>query len=241
MSQYDIMIAHSVQQGSWQAYENTAVDAINKTVKVNGIEGLNGRFILTDKSNPLPITLISFEAKLLDAKVKLSWATASETNNDYFTIEHSENAKNFKPIVIIDGAGNSNTVLRYQAFDNDPVQGVNYYRLKQTDFDGKYSYSQIISVNTGGAADEAAIKVTSFGPNPFSTYFMMTFTAESDQLVNINIFNSGGQLVYSEPYGATSGENTYTYNDHLNLPRGIYLVNISQDKQKTTFTKLIKE
>ncbi len=95
----------------------------------------------------LPIELLYFKAVPDAGKVTLDWVTSSEENNDFFTIERSIDLNNFEPIMIIPGSGNSNKLITYTEFDANPANGVNYYRLKQTDFDGRYSYSPIISVN----------------------------------------------------------------------------------------------
>jgi Secretion system C-terminal sorting domain len=98
-------------------------------------------------SNPLPIELLSFDAKPDGNKVDLIWATASEVNNDYFTIERTVDGLNFEFVGTAQGAGNSTSVINYSLIDNDPYEGVSYYRLKQTDFDGKYVYSELRMVN----------------------------------------------------------------------------------------------
>ena len=96
----------------------------------------------------LPITLSYFKGNTIgNAQNLLKWATTTEINNDYFTIERSNNATNFNPIGEVNGNGNSNSLINYQLIDDNPLNGINYYRLKQTDFDGKYTYSEIIVLN----------------------------------------------------------------------------------------------
>ena len=84
---------------------------------------------------PLPIELISFEATPNGDDVDVSWATASEINNDYFEVLRSSNGNEFESIVTIDGAGNSNEILNYEFEDDNPYPGVSYYKLKQIDFE----------------------------------------------------------------------------------------------------------
>ncbi|MBK9047972.1 MAG: hypothetical protein IPL74_15250 [Bacteroidetes bacterium] len=97
--------------------------------------------------SPLPIELLSFNAKPVDNKdVRCDWVTASEIDNDYFTIERSKNGIDFETAGITDGAGNSNYQLSYAFTDTEPYRGLSYYRLKQTDFDGRSSYSEIVAV-----------------------------------------------------------------------------------------------
>lgn len=103
---------------------------------------------------PLPIELIDFTANVGELNlVELAWQTASEINNDYFTIERSLNARNWEEVDRIDGAGNSNKVLSYTYTDDSPYSGTSYYRLKQTDFDGQYSYSPIRAVKIDSEGD----------------------------------------------------------------------------------------
>lgn len=97
--------------------------------------------------SPLPISLIEFNAiKVVDA-VQLTWITASELNNDYFTIERSLDGYSFEAIHQEPGAGNSNQWLNYEWYDHSPFDGINYYRLKQTDFDGSFTYSTLRMVD----------------------------------------------------------------------------------------------
>ncbi|MCX6290696.1 MAG: FG-GAP-like repeat-containing protein, partial [Bacteroidetes bacterium] len=95
----------------------------------------------------LPIELLSFTAGLRGKKVLLEWSTASEINNDYFTLERSFNGSDFKSIGEVKGAGTSTTTLNYSFMDEHPVSGISYYRLKQTDYDGEFTYSEMAAVN----------------------------------------------------------------------------------------------
>ncbi|MFN5306016.1 MAG: T9SS type A sorting domain-containing protein [Bacteroidota bacterium] len=113
---------------------------------------------------PLPVSLVDFEVYKTGKAVKIQWATLSETNNDYFTVERSMDLSQVETIATIKGAGNHNGRLAYEVFDENPLSGTNYYRLKQTDFDGKTEYTQwkAISFETDHAP---AVKVY---PNPSS-------------------------------------------------------------------------
>ena len=118
--------------------------------------GMNGfsEFVISSNfsQNPLPIELIHFTAEAWDRQVDISWATASEINNDFFTLERTTNMREIEIIGRKPGAGNSNTVLRYGYTDRDPHPGISYYRLKQTDFDGSYEYSDWIAVRVNPSA-----------------------------------------------------------------------------------------
>jgi hypothetical protein len=97
--------------------------------------------------NPLPVELLRFEARNLSDKVLLEWSTATETNNDHFIVERSTDMHEIVPLGKVAGAGNSNNILHYLFTDQDPLAGINYYRLKQTDFDGTFEYSDWIAVH----------------------------------------------------------------------------------------------
>ena len=94
----------------------------------------------------LPIELVYFTAEEFGGGVRFAWETASELNNDYFTIEYSINAVDFTELTTIEGAGTSTELKYYRYTDFSSNCGIVYYRLKQTDYDGKYSYSKIVSV-----------------------------------------------------------------------------------------------
>ena len=102
-------------------------------------------------SGPLPIELIGFSAELANGEVQLQWSTASELNNNYFTIERASDIEKFETIgTPISGKGTTNNKSNYNAQDENPIYGRSYYRLKQTDFDGKFTYSDLQVVNYEG-------------------------------------------------------------------------------------------
>ena len=101
-------------------------------------------------SSPLPITLISFTAFLTNNEVKLNWSTAAEINNDFFTIQKSKDESGWDDVLKIAGNGTTSTTQYYSAIDQQPYNGTSYYRLKQTDIDGKESYSPIVSSEKPG-------------------------------------------------------------------------------------------
>jgi hypothetical protein len=94
--------------------------------------------------NPLPVELLYFDAKNDDDdNVLINWATATEINNDYFVIERAGKNLVFEPIETFDGSGNSTQMITYSMLDTRPLLGENYYRLKQIDYNGDFTYSEI--------------------------------------------------------------------------------------------------
>lgn len=194
----------------------------------------------TNPGVSLPIQLVSFKAKLNDTgdKVDIKWATATEINNDFFTIEKSNDALHFEPIKMIKGAGNSNQMLFYQTQDIQPGDGIIYYRLKQTDFDGTFTYSKLDFVNISNEAIQNIQEWQVF-PNPAQTTSGINiYNAElgENQISNITIFNIGnGQEVLKEKM---SGKNYHL--PFINkLSRGIYVVRIESENQLAVNRKII--
>lgn len=95
---------------------------------------------------PLPVNLLFFNAQVANSKIEINWATASELNNDYFIVERSANGENFLSIGEVKGNGTTNNRNDYKMIDTSPLNGKAYYRLKQTDYDGSFKYSKIITV-----------------------------------------------------------------------------------------------
>lgn len=136
----------------------------------------------------LPISLISFNGFATENNVQLTWTTATEENNNYFTLERSTDGTQFEIIGTINGAGNSTNQLDYSFTDDNPLIGTTYYRLKQTDFDGQFEYFNVVSVNYYYNADFQVY------PNPARNEITVDFggsTASS----TIQILNLTGQVV----------------------------------------------
>ena len=137
----------------------------------------------------LPVELISFDANSIDNEnVKLSWSTASEISNSHFEVERSEDGERFSTLDIVMGNGNSNTKQDYGFIDEKPMQGLNYYRLKQVDFDGAFEYSEIKVVEI--KSNLPAIKIS---PNPAKDILLVSGIEETNY--RISIYNQLGSLV----------------------------------------------
>ncbi len=95
----------------------------------------------------LPIELAEFTAQKIEHSVELKWTTLSEKNNTLFTVERSAETTDWAPTYFINGQGNSFNPFTYKIYDSSPLMGISYYRLKQTDADGRFSYSEVLSIN----------------------------------------------------------------------------------------------
>lgn len=135
----------------------------------------------------LPIKLSSFSGECKGDETYLYWTTSSEINNDYFSIERSSDGYNFYEIATKNGAGNSNIANHYHFIDDSNINSVFYYRLKQVDFDGNFSFSNTISTNC--FTDNFSIY-----PNPSSGTLNINIPT-SNPINKIIIFNSIGQII----------------------------------------------
>ena len=143
----------------------------------------------------LPIQLTSFTGENSGNDNLLKWTTSSETNNDYFTIEKSEKAIDWEVLETIQGAGNSNSNLNYRFMDYSPHPKVTYYRLKQTDYDGQFAYSEIIAVKTN--LDE--VSIGNLYPNPAREEFSFNYHQLKGNL-QLSIYSAQGVLVKEHFY-----------------------------------------
>jgi hypothetical protein len=178
--------------------------------------------------NPLPIELITFKGFAAKSSNVLQWTTATEINNDYFQLERSINGYEFNAIAIIDGAGNSTSIKNYESADENISEKIYYYRLKQVDFDGRFSYSNIISIER----NQTSNSFVDVYPNPSNTGIINIST--SDDVTEITIYNAVGQVVRKINTIATSN-----YIQDINIAEGVYIVKALLDDNSIITTRIV--
>ena len=173
----------------------------------------------------LPIELLYFKANYINKNVLFNWATASEINNNYFTVERSTDGINFVTLSIVSSKasnGNSTGILSYTFSDTNVVSGTYYYRLKQTDFDFKYTYSSVVAVTVTQTIDFTF----DLAPNPNDGNSTAGFiTTPYNGMVTIKIYNIAGSRLYMEDIQVKEGENNpfkIQFKDRLDT--GTYIV-----------------
>ncbi|MEO8111113.1 MAG: SBBP repeat-containing protein [Ginsengibacter sp.] len=198
--------------------------------------GADDIFISKLSSSTLPIGLLNFAAIVKDkTTVAISWTTASELNNNYFTVEHSKDAINFEQAAIIKGAGNSNLPSHYQAVDESPYSGTSYYRLKQTDFDGKFKYSNIVQVQLNSMDKD---QVTIF-PNPAQNVLHVALPFSQSESIAWQVQDGAGKIIKKQTGKLSSSQHALSI-DISNLPKGIYYMAIKKGND-TAVKKFIKQ
>ncbi len=183
-------------------------------------------FDVFDNAIILPIELLSFNAFSNNQKVELNWSTASEINNSYFTVERSVDAENFEIIKTVSGAGNSNSQINYSATDNNPLSELSYYRLKQTDFNGDYSYSKIVAFEN--SSEIMSLKILNLYSKPNS----INFTISNPNLENLSyeIINTLGKVLISSKVENVVKKSNIVVSDN-DLSHGIYFIKLSSSKE----------
>lgn len=174
-------------------------------------------------SSVLPVSMLTFEATTIEKKVFLNWSTAQEINNKQFEIRRSSDGKNWQIIGSIPGQGDSETLQRYEFEDNEPLAGINFYQLVQTDFDGTKSYSDIKGVEFAPDIFNDNIKV-------YPTVTEAIVTIETTEIfqnrARIQVVNSNFQTVKDIFWDSESNRVEIPVFD---LPAGMYFVMVKHN------------
>lgn len=230
---------YAIINSGWDvAVPGQSSSAAANTVTAPGISTF-GPYTLALSTNPLPVSLIRFDAIMNSVGfVDLDWATASELNNDYFTIERSLDFNNIESIERIPGQGTTHEMHTYHTQDKSPLSGISYYRLRQTDYDGTTTFSNWKSVNNTQEAKDALVIQKVF-PNPFTDEFNVTYEVPVEGDIQFELINSTGQLIFTDRNHAYQGTNMYTFKNDIQLNLGTYYLKITYNEEVST-VKLIK-
>lgn len=206
--------------GSDGSYTTTGTNGVTSGVGSITATGLTQftPYVLVLKMKPMPVELLSFKAELIDKAVKLKWVTASETNNDYFTLERSRNGYTWEILANIVGHGTTNSANAYEYLDENPFDGIIYYRLKQTDFDGANEELGIIAVDFSSSENIVVL------PNQSNSGIILLMNGCATD-VSVNIIDISGRLIEKRIV------KTGTSKEEIELKSkngsGLYMVNIS--------------
>ncbi len=235
------LVDGAVNIGSGSNFSGTIV--ANGAITLNEGVILNGRALSTAGSIttqdvnitssicafPLPIELLSFTANAKDEHIQLNWVTASEANNEYFTVEKSLDGINFETLAIIDGAGNSSQILNYSVVDNAPLNGISYYRLKQTDYNGQTDYSNMVAVEFKNMNDF----IFNIYPNPNDgEVFNLQISNNNNAEVLLVVYDILNKEVYSKVILTNNNKKkVYAIYPSQKLNPGVYLIKATSDNK----------
>lgn len=182
----------------------------------------------------LPVELLSFTARPDAGKVDIQWVTLTEDNNDYFTVERSSNGVDFEMIHREEGAGTTALARTYQIYDNNPLTGKSYYRLKQVDFDGRFEYSDIRVVTI---SEDGQLKTF---PNPVANTLNVALSGFKVREVSFEIYHLSGKMMHSGTSPVNEGIVVIALDDVEALLPGSYIIRVVNEKGADLFGKFLK-
>lgn len=182
-------------------------------------------FYAYGNATALPIKLTKFYGSAAGEQIRINWTTASEYNSSYFEVEKLDAYGNARVIGTIPGAGNSSKIINYTYTDLNPIEGDNYYRLMQVDYDGAYEYSKVIKVSYG--VDRSSIAIA-------NDYDAKMVAISSDNDVSITLVNSYGEVI-----GKYNGYKTLNI-DLRTFKPGVYYLKITTISGRTYNEKIVR-
>lgn len=211
----------------------SSFDSFNNTISFDvDFTGATGYYFTlgSQQVDALPVELFRFEVNSIDKAVQVNWSTATETNNSHFTIERSTDGKSFIEVADITGAGNSSSIQNYTYIDHVEQSGTYYYRIKQTDFNGLATYSELKGVLVT-SSNSYYLKIY---PNPNNTGLLKyDFEVPSENAeVQLTIISTSGDIVLAHNHSNTLERGTV---DISSLRPGIYFVRLKSGN--SSFTK----
>lgn len=177
--------------------------------------------------NPLPVTLLSITGECIGVVNEIKWTTATEQNNDYFTIEKSANGYEYVNIVKVAGSGNSNVVRNYHFEDNESNGKMVYYRLSQVDFDGKKNELGVVAVSCKGNLDSWLAYMNANNYMVFSTHY------SHEDNISIELYDMQGRKKWTGEHTIQNGFAEHVF-DISCLSTGVYIVRVTDSKGLTT-------
>ncbi|MGE0562578.1 MAG: T9SS type A sorting domain-containing protein [Flavobacteriales bacterium] len=195
---------------------------------------------LYEVSVVLPVELMYFDVKCIDNKfVEISWETATEVNNDYFTLEKSIDGLHYEVSQIVNGAGNSNQINHYSVVDYSPnYQEATYYRLKQTDYNGSFKYYEPKAIQCQNQLSDIHLNVHA---NPISNELNFTVSSPLSGTLNIMLMDCLGRVIINQPDNIEKG-NTKLNIKTNHLSKGVYfLTAVFNNQQYIPSIKIVKQ
>ncbi len=182
-----------------------------------------------DVSGPLPVTLSSFLVEKINNTAKISWSTEQETNSSHFIVERSTDGRTWNNIATLNAAGFSSSRIDYSIYDNAPMKGINYYRLKQVDKDARYNYSV---TRTALFNAKYAVEVA---PNPAKDVVNIYLAKTNSQPATIQLLNASGKIVYN-----TISKQLHVQINTGSMGKGLYFVKVIAADEVTVIRVLIQ-
>jgi hypothetical protein len=210
------------------AHQPTTGSMAMPVVMRTGVSGWSNFSIGQNSGGALPVTLVSFTATKANEQVYLNWSTATEINSSHYEIERSTDGVTFEKIGFETAAFNSVELINYQFIDNQPNNGINYYRLKMVDADETFEYSPVRVVNVSSAQPAVTVNIY---PNPAANFISVGLTLPATEPTNVYVRNMNGRVVYE---GIIETGSMVKVVDVNMLPLGNYIATIKNNDQLST-------
>lgn len=238
--EHSVLKRNTFCPGVWTvdgSYHSSSVAGNVVTAHRTGLTGFS-QFAIAKTILPLPVQLVLFDAACMGQQTILSWVTASETNNDYFTLEKScnENISSYETIAIVDGAGNSATIRKYSYTDSQENAGECYYRLSQTDFDGTTTVFAPVAINCN---ENSSFNFVGILPNPAQDEVAVLFTSDNIDAVTLHITDIFGKQLLEKEIIPETGLNK-TVISLSDIATGIYFMKLT-NRKKVFVKKVVKK
>jgi len=224
--QHDYRQVYTTALQDWLGTDDSGLEAVDfaafQTQKLDIIE--EDQVVTPDcyiGQAVLPVKLTLFDAEVINPSlVRIFWQTASESGSSHFNVERSINNNEFTTIGRVEAAGDSSNLLDYEFFDEEPVSGISYYRLKSIDLDGSFENSDIVMVQID------VLRNATLSPNPvrFSSFY--TFTAEASGNIEFTVVDLNGRVMNNFSELIEAGFNKIEI-DFTSLANGLYVLNVS--------------
>jgi len=211
---------------------NESTYTINVDDDQKGCGAVESMFV--DECTVTPITLIDYTGEAIESGNILKWSTAAELDNDFFTLEVSQDGLDFRELTTVDGAGTVSSVQNYSYLDSDVSAGTMYYRLSQTDFDGTTVRVGIVSISRSESLGYLNVQ-----PVPAADFIDISFNSLEESEVSILISDLSGRILNEQIISAVHGANSITI-DLVNYSSGVYMLSLVNGNETLT-KKLVKE
>jgi hypothetical protein len=218
-----------------QTYSNDAPAVGTFQVGVPSVSSYSTSWTITDSSVPLPVELVSFTAEFKEDRVEVIWATESEIDNDFFTVQRTMNGEQFEDVVNVKGNGTTAATHRYSAADTQLLPGRWYYRIRQTDYDGSHSYSRLVAVDV----PESLFRTIYPNPGNGQEVNLSLPAGDIGKTAMVVVVDAQGRVVYQTvPFGID--RQTIRLVPSEPLTPGTYLMSVAVETQVRRYKWVVR-
>lgn len=236
-----------VAQGSLFMLPSTGsfvVTSIRLTISDGTVGGCGNDFAIDDiifcspEVGNTPVEFLNITARQKGSGVSVDWSTSQEFNSSSFEIEKSVDGNNNWAFVgTVRAAGNSSVVRTYNAYDPRPYSGLNFYRIKQVDKDGKFKYSKTVNVKINTSKTGVSVLA-----NPFHNALTVDFFSSKEEVINARLLDITGKQVASEKWSVSTGNTRKDFSNVSSLQKGMYILTVSNSAGEILYNnKVIKQ